>query len=68
MIVSREAAQAKQDRDARFDCETVCDCPLGKHASVDDVANAVLFFLSPDGDGVTGQTLYVSGGEIMPMP
>ena len=36
--------------------------------SPEDVADAVNFFFSQDGDFVTGQTLYVSGGEIMPMP
>lgn len=40
--------------------------PLGRHATAEDVANAVLHFTSRQASGVTGQTLFVAGGEIMP--
>lgn len=53
---------------AKFEQDDVSRCPLGRFASPEDVADAVNFFFSQDGDFVTGQTLYVSGGEIMPMP
>lgn len=56
----------KQNRIYQEDGEA--KCPLGRFATPDDVAKAVLFFSSSDSDGITGQTLYVSGGEIMPMP
>lgn len=36
--------------------------PLGRPASVDDVASAALFFLSPAASHVTGQSLVVDGG------
>jgi enoyl-[acyl-carrier-protein] reductase (NADH) len=39
--------------------------PLGRYASVEDVADAVLYFLSPGAAGITGQTLYVAAGEVM---
>jgi 3-oxoacyl-[acyl-carrier protein] reductase len=39
--------------------------PLGRYANVADVAEAVLFFLSPGADGMTGQTLFVAAGEVM---
>ena len=39
--------------------------PLGRFATQDDVANAVLYFASPLADAMTGQTLYVACGEIM---
>lgn len=39
--------------------------PLGRFATQDDVANAVLYFASPIAEGITGQTLYVACGEIM---
>jgi 3-oxoacyl-[acyl-carrier protein] reductase len=39
--------------------------PLGRYASIEDVAEAVLFFLSPDASGMTGQTLFVAAGEVM---
>ena len=42
--------------------------PLGRHANVQDVSNAILMFLLPGSSFLTGQTLFVAGGEIMPMP
>ena len=36
--------------------------PLGRIASLDDVKNAVLFFVSSASDFITGQTLYLDGG------
>ncbi|MFT4417170.1 3-oxoacyl-ACP reductase [Fredinandcohnia humi] len=39
--------------------------PLQKVTTPTDVANAVLFFASPWGNGVTGQNLVVDGGLVM---
>ncbi|MFD1778111.1 3-oxoacyl-ACP reductase [Fredinandcohnia salidurans] len=39
--------------------------PLQKVTTPEDVANAVLFFASPWGKGVTGQNLIVDGGLVM---
>ena len=36
--------------------------PVGRLGTVQDVANAFMFFCSPDNGFVTGQTLYVCGG------
>ena len=36
--------------------------PMGRAASVDDIANAVLFLVSPEARHITGQTLIVDGG------
>ncbi len=36
--------------------------PLGKPATVEDIANAALFFVSPDSGHITGQSLVVDGG------
>jgi 3-oxoacyl-[acyl-carrier protein] reductase len=38
---------------------------LGRFATSQEVANAALFFASPLADGITGQVLFVCGGEIM---
>lgn len=38
---------------------------LGRYASVADVAEATVYFLSPAASGMTGQTLFVAGGEVM---
>ncbi len=42
--------------------------PLGRFATPTDVANGILTFLLPENDYMTGQTIYLAGGEIMPMP
>ena len=36
--------------------------PMGRAATVEDIANAVLFFLLPESRHITGQTLVVDGG------
>ena len=54
--------------EARFQEDHVSNCPLGRFTSPSDIAGAILFFASPAAENVTGQTIYVSGGEIMPMP
>ncbi len=51
-----------------FSDDNVSKCPMGRFASSDDVAHAILYFISPGSEIVTGQTLYITGGEIMPMP
>lgn len=40
------------------------ETPLGRMASPEDIAKAVLFFASSDSDFITGQTLVVDGGRI----
>ncbi len=48
--------------DQQFYNALVARIPLGRIAEPDDVWNAVLFFISPASDFVTGQTLYLDGG------
>lgn len=52
----------------KFSQDDLKRCPLGRFAAPADIADAVSYFFSDSGSFVTGQTLYVSGGEIMPMP
>jgi 3-oxoacyl-[acyl-carrier protein] reductase len=40
--------------------------PLGKFAEPEDIGNAVVFLASPMGRHMTGQTLFVNGGNLMP--
>lgn len=44
--------------------------PLGRPAYVEDIANAVLFFLAPQSGHITGQSLIVDGGwtSVSPLP
>jgi len=48
--------------DPAFYQSVVGRIPLGRIGEPDDVANAVLFFVSPASDFITGQTLYLDGG------
>lgn len=48
--------------------EQISKTPLGRSATAKDVANAVLYFASPLSSCITGQTIFVTGGELMPMP
>ena len=52
----------------RFQEDQVSKCPLGRFTTPADIAGAIEYFASPTAENVTGQTIYVSGGEIMPMP
>lgn len=42
--------------------------PMGRAATVEDIANAVLFFVSPQSRHITGQTLVVDGGWTVTSP
>ncbi len=44
--------------------------PMGRPATVEDVANAVLFLVSPDAGHITGQNIVVDGGwtSVSPSP
>lgn len=42
--------------------------PVGRFCTPRDVANAAMMFLLPESGYLTGQTLFLAGGEIMPMP
>lgn len=45
--------------------EMLKSIPIGKFGSVDDVANAVVFFAAPDSGYITGQVMHVNGGMYM---
>jgi len=40
--------------------------PLGRLGSLDDIANAALFFASREAGYITGQALVIDGGQILP--
>ena len=45
--------------------EMLKSIPVGKFGSVEDVANAVFFFASPESGYITGQVMHVNGGMYM---
>ena len=44
----------------------LADVPLARFGSVDDIAKAVAFLVSPSAGYITGETLHVNGGMYMP--
>jgi 3-oxoacyl-[acyl-carrier protein] reductase len=56
--------------DEAYQAEWAKITPMGTAAQVDDIASAVLFFLSDKAKHITGQTLIVDGGwtSISPPP
>ena len=59
--VERPFAKSKKNTDAAYALVTR-DVPMGRAASPDDVANAVLFLASPLAAMVSGSSLMVDGG------
>ena len=59
-----EAVQ--QQRSAAFLKSMVDAIPLGRLGSVRDVANAFLFLASDDASYITGTTIIVDGGQLLP--
>ena len=53
---------ARMLADHNFYSALVARIPLGRIAEPEDVWNAVLFFVSPASNFITGQTLYLDGG------
>ncbi|MGE0802855.1 MAG: SDR family NAD(P)-dependent oxidoreductase [Lautropia sp.] len=49
-------------RDAEAIAATAAKVPVGRVGEPDDVARAVLFFVSPENGFVTGQSMFVCGG------
>ena len=41
--------------------------PLGRLGQPEDVADAIVFLSSHQARWITGQTLYVGGGKVMPL-
>jgi 3-oxoacyl-[acyl-carrier protein] reductase len=64
-VMTEELAASVDDRWIRAMEAAI---PLGRLATVDDIAHAVLYLASDEAAYVTGQTLVVDGGVVLPEP
>lgn len=60
----------RTEQDAEYEKTWSRITPMGRPARVEDIANAALFFLSPQSDHITGQFLIIDGGwtSVSPSP
>ena len=49
-----------------FSARTTASVPLRKLGTVEDIAHAALFFASDEAAYITGQTLVIDGGQVLP--
>jgi NAD(P)-dependent dehydrogenase (short-subunit alcohol dehydrogenase family) len=61
-MLRSEGAQLAEDMQAFL--QDAANRPLGRIGTVDDVANAVLFLVSPMASWITGAALVVDGGGL----
>ena len=60
-------AHGAPDQPMRLDLERyLATVPLGRLATPDEVVGPILFLLSPAARYITGQTLHINGGSLMP--
>ncbi|GLK91990.1 3-oxoacyl-ACP reductase FabG [Pseudomonas turukhanskensis] len=50
----------------QYQAEMAASIPLRRLGSVEDIANAVLFFSTREAGFITGQTLVIDGGQVLP--
>ena len=53
-------------RSAEFICQMAEAVPLGRLGTPDDIAGAVFFLASDDAAYITGTTIVIDGGQILP--
>lgn len=63
IVATEMTAQARQNPD--YVADKLGSIPLGRMATVEDVAAAVCFLAGPDAGMVTGQQLFVDGGVVI---
>ena len=51
---------------SKLDTKMQASIPMGRLGTVGDIANAVLFFASDEAAYITGQTLVIDGGQVLP--
>lgn|GEM_PF-1559070 len=66
--LTSERANALSNKAEEDPMDDLCEAATGHYATAKHVAQCVTWFASPSCYNTTGQTIYVGGGEIMPMP
>jgi 3-oxoacyl-[acyl-carrier protein] reductase len=66
--LTSEDAHALSSKAKTDPTDEVCEAVTGHYAQAKHVAECVVWLASPNCYNTTGQTIYVGGGEIMPMP
>lgn len=66
--LTSERANALSSKAEEDPMDDICEAPTGHYATAKHVAECVVWLASPNCYNTTGQTIYVGGGEIMPMP
>jgi 3-oxoacyl-[acyl-carrier protein] reductase len=62
-MVETEGTQSQGITESEFRKQIEAQTPLGRIGRVDDIAPAVVFLASDDAKWITGETLYISGGN-----
>jgi 3-oxoacyl-[acyl-carrier protein] reductase len=62
-MVETEGVHSAGIAESDFRKQIESQTPLGRIGQPDDIATAVAFFASPDASWITGETLYISGGN-----
>jgi 3-oxoacyl-[acyl-carrier protein] reductase len=51
---------------AEYTAKMEASIPMRRLGSVEDIANGVLFFASDEAAYITGQTMIIDGGQVLP--
>ena len=62
-MVETEGVRAAGIADSDFRRQVEAETPLGRIGQPHDIAPAAVFLASPDSAWITGETLYISGGN-----
>ena len=60
------ATEGLEDLGHEYTAKMESSIPMRRLGTVNDIANAVLFFASDEAAYITGQTLVIDGGQVLP--
>ncbi|MFT0635740.1 SDR family oxidoreductase, partial [Pseudomonas sihuiensis] len=60
------ATEGLEGMGEEYAAKMAASIPSGRLGKVEDIANAVLFFASREAGFITGQTIVVDGGQVLP--